>query len=70
MPHDRSSETLFLTLKDLGCAAASYHDSHVRNVRVLRVQCDEIRAFVGAKAKNTTPDKVEQGRRACGRGRR
>ncbi len=48
-------------LKDLGCAAAAYHDSHVRNLRVHRLQCDEIWAFVGAKMKNTTAEKLEQG---------
>ena len=32
-------------LKDRCCAAASYHDTHVRNVRVRRLQCDEIWAF-------------------------
>ena len=48
-------------LEDLGCAAASYHDRHVRNLRVRRLQCDEIWAFVGAKMKNTSGQKIEQG---------
>ena len=47
-------------LKELGCAAASYHDSHVRNLRVRRLQCDEIWSFVGAKMKNASMEKVEQ----------
>ena len=38
-----------------------YHDEHVRNVRVRRLQCDEIWAYVGAKAKNVTPEKKEIG---------
>jgi hypothetical protein len=33
----------------------------VRDVRVRRLQCDEIWAFVGAKAKNATPEKKAQG---------
>ena len=41
-------------LKDLGCAAASYHNSHVLNLRVRLIQCDEILAFVYAKQKNVT----------------
>lgn len=56
-----AKHTVLKLLKDLGCAAASDHDSHVRNLHVRRVQCDEIWAFIGAKAKNTTPEKVEQG---------
>jgi IS1 family transposase len=56
-----AKHTVLKLLKDLGCAAASYHDSHVRNVRVRRLQCDEIWAFVGAKMKNTSAEKIEQG---------
>lgn len=56
-----AKHTVLKLLKDLGCAAASYHDSHVRNVRVHRLQCDEIWAFVGAKMKNTSAEKIEQG---------
>jgi len=36
-----AKHTVLKLLKDLGCAAASYHDVHVRNLRVRRVQCDE-----------------------------
>jgi IS1 family transposase len=49
--------TVLKLLKDIGCACAEYHDTYVRNVRVRRLQCDEIWSFVGAKAKNTTPEK-------------
>jgi IS1 family transposase len=56
-----AKHTVLKLLKDLGCAAASYHDSHVRNLRVRRLQCDEIWAFVGAKMKNTSAEKIEQG---------
>jgi IS1 family transposase len=56
-----AKHTVLKLLKDLGCAAASYHDTHVRNLRVRRLQCDEIWAFVGAKMKNTSAEKIEQG---------
>jgi IS1 family transposase len=57
-----AKHTVLKLLKDLGCAAASYHDSIVRNLRVRRLQCDETWSFVGAKMKNTSAEKIEQGR--------
>jgi IS1 family transposase len=39
----------------------AYHDEHVRNVRVRRLQCDEIWAYVGAKARNVSAEKKEIG---------
>jgi IS1 family transposase len=39
-------------LRDLGAAAASYHDARVRNLRCQRIQCDEIWSFVYCKAAN------------------
>ena len=56
-----AKHTVLKLLKDLGCAAASYHDAHVRSLNVRRLQCDEIWSFVGAKMKNTTAEKLEQG---------
>jgi IS1 family transposase len=56
-----AKHTVLKLLKDLGCAAAAYHDAHVRNLRVRRVQCDEIWAFVYAKQKNVTEAQMEQG---------
>jgi IS1 family transposase len=56
-----AKHTILKLLKDLGCGAASYHDSHVRNLRVRRLQCDEIWSFVGAKKKNVTLDKKAEG---------
>ena len=56
-----AKHTVLKLLKDLGCAAASYHDSHVRNLRVRRLQCDEIWAFVGAKMKNASMERIQQG---------
>jgi len=55
-----AKHTVLKLLRDLGCAAASYHDAHVRNLRVRRLQCDEIWAFVGAKMKNASFEKVEK----------
>src|SRR5947208_9830774 len=56
-----AKHTVLKLLKDLGCAAASYHDTHVRNLRVRHLQCDEIWAFIGAKMKNTSLEKIQQG---------
>jgi IS1 family transposase len=49
--------TVTKLLADLGQACANYHHKHVRNLRVRRLQCDEIWSFVGCKRKNAT---VEQ----------
>jgi IS1 family transposase len=56
-----AKHTILKLLKDVGCAAASYHDSRVRNLRVRRVQCDEIWAFVYAKQKNVSLEQMQQG---------
>jgi IS1 family transposase len=56
-----AKHTVLKLLKTLGCAAASYHDDHVRNLRVRRVQCDEIWAFVYAKQKNVTLEQMQAG---------
>jgi hypothetical protein len=53
--------TVLKLLIDMGCACAAYHDANVRNVRVRRLQCDEIWAFVGAKRKNVSPEKESDG---------
>jgi len=53
--------TITKLLVDLGSACMKYHDAYVRNVRVRRLQCDEIWAYVGAKAKNVSPEKKEIG---------
>jgi IS1 family transposase len=52
-----AKNTVVKLLEDMGFACAAFHDSHVRNLRVKRLQCDEIWSFVGAKKKNAT---VEQ----------
>jgi IS1 family transposase len=53
--------TVLKLLADLGSACADYHDRYVRNLRVRHLQCDEIWNFVGAKAKNVTPEKKSEG---------
>ena len=53
--------TVLRLLHDLGCACAAYHHSHVRNLRVRRVQCDEVWAFIYAKQKNVTLEQMQQG---------
>lgn len=45
----------------MGCAAAAYHNIHVRSLRVRRVQADEIWAFVYGKDKNLTLEQVQSG---------
>lgn len=54
-----SINTVTKLLVDLGRACAKYHDEYVRGLKVPRLQCDEIWCFVGAKAKNVTPEKAE-----------
>lgn len=56
-----TKHTILKLLKDLGCAAAAYHNDHVRNLRVRRVQCDEIWAFVYGKDKNLSLEQVQEG---------
>src|SRR5580692_2788359 len=58
---DVSVITVMKLLVDLGIACEQFHDEHVRNVRVRRLQCDEIWCFVGAKAKNVSAEKKLEG---------
>jgi IS1 family transposase len=53
--------TVTKLLVDLGAACMKFHDEHVRNIRVRRLQCDEIWAYVGAKAKNVSIERKEIG---------
>jgi IS1 family transposase len=53
--------TVTKLLVDLGTVCMAFHDANVRNVRVRRLQCDEIWSYVGAKAKNVTAEKKEIG---------
>ena len=56
-----AKHTVLDLLCDLGCAAAEFHHRNVRHLRVRRLQCDEIWAFVGAKKKNVTPAQKAHG---------
>jgi IS1 family transposase len=56
-----AKHTVLKLLKDMGCVCAAYHHANVRNLRVRRLQCDEIWQFIGAKMKNTRPEKIAQG---------
>ena len=56
-----AKHTVLNLLCDLGCACADYHHRNVRGLRVRRLQCDEILAFVGAKKKNLTPEQEANG---------
>lgn len=56
-----SKNTIVKLLVDLADACVGYHDAHVRNLKVRRLQCDEIWNFVGAKAKNVTPEQKAEG---------
>lgn len=56
-----AKNTITKLLNDLGCACAAYHNRTVRNLKVRRLQCDEIWSFVGAKKKNATPEQKAEG---------
>ena len=56
-----AKHTVLKLLKELGCAAASHHDSHVRNLRVRRVQADEVWSYIYGKDKNLTLEQMQAG---------
>ena len=58
---DVSLITVTKLLVDFGAACEQFHDERVNNVRVRRLQCDEIWCFVGAKAKNVTLEQKAPG---------
>ena len=60
-----AKNTVVKLLEDMGFACAAFHDSHVRNLRVKRLQCDEIWSFVGAKENNTTAETKAKGWGDC-----
>ncbi len=49
---DASINTVTKLLVDVGDACERYQDENLRNLKIKRVQCDEIWSFVYAKAKN------------------
>jgi IS1 family transposase len=58
---DVSLNTVTKLLVDLGAACERFHDEKIKNVRVRRLQADEIWCFVGAKAKNVSAEKKLEG---------
>jgi IS1 family transposase len=52
-----AKNTVLKLVLDLADGCAAYHDRAVRNLKVRRLQCDEIWQYVGSKAKNTRPEK-------------
>jgi len=56
-----AKNTIVKLLADIGCACAAYHNRTVRQLKVRRLQCDEIWSFVGAKAKNVSAAKKQEG---------
>ena len=58
---DVSINTVTKLLVELGATCAEYHYSTVTNIRVRRLQCDEIWAFVGAKQKHVRPERRAEG---------
>ncbi len=53
---DVSINTVTKLLLDVGAASEKYQDETLRNLKLRRIQCDEIWSFVYAKAKNV-PEK-------------
>jgi IS1 family transposase len=56
-----AKNTVVKLLLDLADACAGYRNRCVRNLRVRRLQCDEIWNFVGSKARNTTAENKAKG---------
>ncbi len=56
-----AKHTVLKLIEDMGCACAEYHHRNVRGLKVRRLQADEIWAFCGAKAKNVSLEKKQQG---------
>ena len=44
---------------DLGAACSQYQDETLRGLKLKRIQCDEIWAFVYAKQKNVTVEMLQ-----------
>jgi IS1 family transposase len=56
-----AKNTVAKLLGEIGCACAAYHNRAVRRLKVRRLQCDEIWSFVGAKAKNVSVERKQEG---------
>jgi hypothetical protein len=55
-----AKHTVLNLLRDLGCACAEYHNKTIRNLKVKRVQCDEIWAFCYSKDKNVPAEEISK----------
>jgi IS1 family transposase len=53
--------TIEKLLRELGAACERFHNERVTGLKAIRVQCDEIWAFIGAKEKNATPEQKAAG---------
>jgi IS1 family transposase len=53
-----SINTVTKLLIDAGKACDAYHDEHVRGVKAIRIQCDEVWAFCYSKQKNVADAKA------------
>ena len=56
-----SRNTIAALLVDLAESCADYHNRHVRDLKVRRLQSDQIWSFIGAKAKNASSEKKAEG---------
>jgi IS1 family transposase len=56
-----AKNTVAKLLIELGAACSEYLSHNLRNLPCKRVQCDEIWSFIGAKQKNVTQKRQEQG---------
>jgi len=51
-----SKPTILKLLRELGAACIDYHDTHLRNLKPKRIECDEVWSFVFAKQKHLRPE--------------
>ena len=58
---DVSINTVTKLLVEVGAACSDFQDRMFRNLKLNRIQCDEIWSFVYAKEKNVTPKMLERG---------
>lgn len=55
-----AKNTILKLIADVGKICAEYQDGAFQNLTCSRIQCDEIWSFVGAKAKNATPEQKQE----------
>jgi IS1 family transposase len=58
---DVAFNTVLKLVPEIGMACVEYQDKTLRNLRCKLIQCDEIWSFVGAKEKNTRPERKSEG---------